>query len=166
MSSNKILLIDGYNVINRLASLQPSPDGGLENAREKLDRLVAAWRAAHRGFDCVIVFDGRDEFAGSGPQRLHGVRTVFSRVAHGGDAEIIRFVRDYHGRPSDITVVSDDNHVRNNSRAHGAKVEPASYLKVDERRPAVHRKPHAPARGLDPKAVAEINRELRKKYGL
>lgn len=167
MHSRKVLVVDGYNIIHRLPALERCLDGGLENARGRLARLVAAWRLRHPGFDAVIVFDGRDEFAGSGPQRLHGIRAVFSRDAHGADAEIVRFVRDYHGQPADITVVSDDNQVRNNSRAHGAVVEPASFLTAEpRRRPAVNKKALAGDRGLDPQTKAAINRELRKKYGL
>ena len=167
MISRKTLVVDGYNVINRLPELQSSLDGGLENARDKLAALVSAWRSRHSGYDCVLVFDGSDRFAGAGPQRVLGVRSLFSRDAHGGDEEIIRFVREFAGRPSDITVVSDDNHVRNNSRALGAAVEPASFLAARKpRRPRVKAEAGAGGRGLDNKAAAEIDKELRKKFGL
>jgi predicted RNA-binding protein with PIN domain len=153
-------------VINRIKVLESSLDGGLENARNKLALLVSDWSHRHRAFQCVIVFDGRDKFAG-GYERLAGIRCIFSQSAHGGDDEIIRFVRDFSGRPSDITVVSDDNNVRNNCRAHGASVETSSYLITKKApRPGVSPKRSSDRRGLDDKAAAEIDRELRKKFGL
>jgi predicted RNA-binding protein with PIN domain len=163
----KILLIDGYNVINRVPVLKPSLEGGLENARNRLVLQVSTWSQTHPGVECVIVFDGDKKFAGSRDQRLSGVRCVFSPAAHGGDDEIIRFVRGYKGSPSDITVVSDDNNVGNNCRAHGASVQPSGYIMTGRSRQARGRV-NAPVDGkrLSSKAASEIDKELRKKFGL
>lgn len=163
----KLLLIDGYNVINRVPELKPSLDGGLENARSRLALQISTWSHHHPEFECVIVFDGDLQYAGGRDSRLAGIRCVFSRTAHGGDDEIIRFVRDYKGRTSDITVVSDDNNVRNNCRAHGASVQPSSYIMTGKtRRAGGPGKIPADGKGLDKKAAAEIDKELRKKFGL
>jgi predicted RNA-binding protein with PIN domain len=163
----KILLVDGYNVINRIPELKPSLDGGLENARSRLALQIATWSHDHPGCECVIVFDGDKKFAGGRDQRLAGVRCLFSPASHGGDDEIIRFVRDYKGRTSDITVVSDDNNVRNNCRAHGASVQPSSYIMTGKSRQARDRvKAPTDGKGLDKKAAAAIDKELRKKFGL
>ncbi len=163
----KILLIDGYNVINRIPELQPSLDRGLENARSRLAFQISTWSQTHPAIECVIVFDGDKKFAGGRDQRLAGIKCIFSRTAHGGDDEIIRFVRDFKGRTSDITVVSDDNNVRNNCRAHGASVQPSSYIMTAKSRQARGRvKAPADGKGLDKKAAAEIDKELRKKFGL
>jgi predicted RNA-binding protein with PIN domain len=167
MPSRKILLIDGYNVINRGQALKSSLDGGLENARNKLAILVSHWSHTHPAFECVIVFDGDHKVAGGSLHRLNGIRCIFSRSSHGGDEEIIRFVRDFGGRSSDITVVSDDNNVRNNCRALGASVQPSSYLITEKkRRPQVGAKSSADGKGLDKKTASEIDKELRKKFGL
>lgn len=163
----KILLIDGYNVINRVPELKPSLDGGLENARIRLALQISTWSQTHPAIECVIVFDGDLQYAGGRDSRLAGIRCIFSRAAHGGDDEIIRFVRDYKGRTSDITVVSDDNNVRNNCRAHGASIQPSSYIMTGRTRHAGGRgKVPADGKGLDKKAAAEIDKELRKKFGL
>jgi len=91
----------------------------------------------------------------------------FLDEARGGDSEIIRFVRGWRGHKSDITVVSDDNNVRNNCRAHGATVQPSSFILTPKTR-ASPRKSNASAdgKGLDPKSAADIDEELRKKFGL
>ena len=162
-----ILLIDGYNVINRVPELKPSLDGGLENARTKLALLISRWSQVHPASECVIVFDGNVQFAGGRDQRLAGIRCIFSRTSHGGDDEIIRFVRDHEGRTSDITVVSDDNNVRNNCRAHGALVQPSSHIMTGKTRCSGGRaKTAAEGKGIDRKTAAEIDKELRKKFGL
>ena len=167
MRATKLLIVDGYNVIHRLPELKPSLDVGLENARLRLALLVSAWNHDHPAYECVIVFDGDERVSGGGESNLAGVRCVFSRMAHGGDARIVRLVREYGGRASDITVVSDDNFVGNNCRAHGASVQPAGYIMTRKAPPK--RRPSdiaAGSKGLDRKAAAEIDRELRKKFGL
>ena len=167
MPSQPILLIDGYNVINRLPELKASLDGGLQNARNKLALLISRWTQRLPAVECVIIFDGDLRFPGGRDQRLAGIRCIFSRTSHGGDDAIIRFVRDYQGRTSDITVVSDDNNVRNNCRAHGASVQPSSYILSGKMRPPGGRtKAPDDGKGLDRKIAAEIDKELRKKFGL
>jgi predicted RNA-binding protein with PIN domain len=162
-----MLLVDGYNVINRVPVLKPSLESGLENARSRLALQIATWSHDHPGCECVIVFDGDKKFARGRDQRLAGIRCLFSPASHGGDDEIIRFVRNYKGRTSDITVVSDDNNVGNNCRAHGASIKPSSYIMTGKTRQARGRvKPPADGKGLSRKAVSDIDKELRKKFGL
>jgi predicted RNA-binding protein with PIN domain len=161
--SRKILLVDGYNVIHRLTELRPSREG-LENAQNRLVLLLSDWRRAHPEFECVIVFDGNPP-PGGGPQGTAGTRCVFTRTPHGGDAAIVGFVRDHQGRKSDITVVSDDNYVKNNCRAHGAAVQPSSFILIRKPAPTAGRpKPPDGGKGIDRKTADEINKELRKKF--
>jgi predicted RNA-binding protein with PIN domain len=165
--SRKILLVDGYNVINRLPELRSSLEGGLENAQNKLALHLSSWRRSHPDFECVIVFDGKPLHGADAVLRLAGIKCLFSRTPHGGDAAIIAFVRDFWGKTSDITVVSDDNYVRNNCRAHGASVQPSSFILVKTARSSGSRgRLPVPGKGIDRKAAAEIDRELKKKFGL
>lgn len=167
MNSPRILLVDGYNVVNRVPELRTSLDGGLQNARNRLALQVSTWSHEHPGVEPIIVFDGRFQLSGGREQRIAGVRCIFSLAAHGGDDELIRFVRDYQGKKSDITVVSDDNNVANNCGAHGAAVQPSSFIMAKKRRGSPG-KTNGPAggKGLDAKAVAAIDDELKKKFGL
>jgi predicted RNA-binding protein with PIN domain len=162
-----ILLVDGYNVINRVPELKASLDGGLQNARNQLALRVSNWGHEHPGVECVIVFDGDFQYSGGRDQRLAGIRCIFSLARHGGDDELIRFVRDFKGSKSDILVVSDDNNVGNNCRAHSASVRPSSFIMVRKARPSGSRRKSADdGKGLDRKATAEIDAELKKKFGL
>lgn len=164
-----ILIIDGYNVINRVPELRSSLERGLEQARMRLALQVATWDRTHPAYEPVIVFDGRDRSAGGSDQRLAGVRCLFSQVTHGGDEEIIRLVREYRASGAEVMVVSDDNKVINNSRVHGALVRPSAFI--------MDTKPPAPSRaatrgrgdvgkGIGRKAAAEIDQELKTKFGI
>ena len=164
-----ILLVDGYNIINRVTELWHSLEGGLESARLRLALQVSTWNRTHPSYDCVIVFDGDARYSGGPDQRLAGVRCIFSRTSHGGDDEIIRLVRNFRERGADVTVVSDDNKVSNNGRAHGAKVRPSSFI-MRVKGQGVPRpragKPAHDGNGISRKAAAEIDEELRKKFGI
>jgi len=164
-----ILLVDGSNVINRVPELRPSLEGGPESARLRLALQVSTWNRIHPSYDCVIVFDGDARYSGAPDQNLAGVRCHFSRTSHGGDEEIIRLVRNHRERGADVTVVSDDNMVSNNCRALGATVKPSSFImgvKAPAAPPARAGKPAAGGKGIGRKAAAEINEELRKKFGV
>ena len=162
-----ILLVDGYNVVHRVPELEKSLDGGLQNARNRLALQVSNWGRAHPGVECVIVFDGEYQGAGGREERIAGIRCIFSMRAHGGDAELIRFVRDHKGRKSDITVVSDDNNVGNNCRAHGAVVRPSGFIMgAQAQSPRRGDKAAAEGKGLDRKEAAAIDEELKKKFGI
>src|SRR5512143_1862199 len=175
MGVSKLLIVDGYNVIGRIPELGPGPAGSLEDARGRMALRVATWIREHPGFDAAIVFDGDAKTAGGREKRVAGVRCLFTRKAHGADEEIIRLVRETLGGPdamaapatAAVTVVSDDNNVRNNSRAHGASVEPASFIMARKVRPArTGIKGAADGKGLNAKAAAEINKEMKKRFGL
>ncbi len=173
MPSGRLLLVDGYNVIHRLPELEPSLADGLQNARNQLALRVAGWSREHPGVECVIVFDGDfDRSGGRGGERRAGVRCVYSLAAHGGDAEIVRLVREFRGRKSDVIVVSDDNYVGNNCRAHGAVVRPSGFIlarKTAGRGAAAAKarsKSPAEARGIDRKTAEAIDAELKKKFGV
>jgi predicted RNA-binding protein with PIN domain len=163
-----ILLVDGYNVINRVPELRPSLEGGLENARTRLALQVSSWHRTHPACEPVIVFDGDAKYAGGPDQRLAGVRCVFSQTTHGGDEKIIRLVREYRAGGADVAVVSDDNKVRNNSRVLGASVRPSAFI-MDIKAPkpprAASRGRAAAEKGIGKKAADEIDRELKKKFG-
>jgi predicted RNA-binding protein with PIN domain len=157
----KILLVDGYNVIHKLPELRAGLAAGLEYARDKLAVLIARWNALHPEYECTVVFDGRDRSAARRTLKTGGIKCVFSESTHDADQEIVRIVKS-HSRPADIVVVSDDNFVHNNCRAHGAVIRSAGFLQ--EAGPHPSRPPKAApreAKGLDRRAMDKINAELR-----
>jgi predicted RNA-binding protein with PIN domain len=166
MSGPRILLVDGYNVIHRVPELTAALDAGLRNARNQLALRVSRWSREHPGIECVIVFDGDIERAGAREERPAGIRCVFSLTPHGGDDELIRFVREHRARTSEIIVVSDDNKVANNCRAHGAVIRPSDFLMARKASPPRPRTGGSrDGKNLDRRSAEEIDRELRKKWG-
>lgn len=167
MSGPRILLVDGYNVINRVPELKAALDGGLQNARNQLALRISRWGHEHPGFECIIVFDGDIERAGAREERPAGIRCLFSLTPHGGDDELIRFVRERKARTSEIIVVSDDNKVANNCRAHGAVIRPSDFLMARKASPARPRAARSrDGKNLDRRSAEEIDREMKKKFGL
>jgi len=64
-------------------------------------------------------------------------------------------------------VVSDDNNIRNNCHAHGASVQSSPFILTVKPRPSPAKAKSSPdGKGLDRKAAADIDKELRKKFGL
>jgi len=172
MPTPKLLLIDGYNVIHRIPELKQGLSVSLENSRQKLALMISGWKHGHPGTECVIVFDGEHQISGGPNQRLAGIPCRFTRTSHGADAEIIRIVREHRGDKSEIAVVSDDNSIRNSCRAHGAAVQPSSFLSASKlglfhgkTAPRIST-PSVGNKVLNRKAAADINEELKKKFGI
>ncbi|MBI4353569.1 MAG: NYN domain-containing protein [Candidatus Omnitrophica bacterium] len=166
----RLLLVDGYNVIHKIPSLRSRLDRSLESARDGLRDVVSSWLQKHPDHEGLIVFDGVDpvEGEGNGRRDVSGrIASIFTRSRVDADDEIIRRVRECGGDPSRITVVTDDNYVRNNCRAHGAYVEPSHYLPVSQKRnPPRKGEDPADEKALDHEAIAQINRDVKKKLGL
>ncbi len=168
MPMKNLLIIDGYNVIGRNPVLREKISSSLEGARTALAHVVSAWQRAHGDTDCLIVFDGRDFAGGRSSTTIGGVRCLFTRTKVEADDEIIRVVRESSTAGSGITVVSDDNYVGNNCRAHGASVQPASFFEQAQTKRAAKqsRKSGAVEKTLDRKAMSDINKEQRQRFGL
>jgi predicted RNA-binding protein with PIN domain len=161
---NKVLIIDGYNVIHKIPETRICLESSMMLARERLAYLASKWKAVHTGFDCIIVFDGRNLGTGRINPRIGGIKCIFSASLHGADEEIVRLVKK-SSRPSDITVISDDNYVYNNCRAHGAQVRPSDYLLDTECGQSLAKPNKSPdGKGLDSRTAEKISSEMRKKW--
>ncbi|MDP6506140.1 MAG: NYN domain-containing protein, partial [Planctomycetota bacterium] len=100
-------LIDGYNVIyadDELAHFMK--DGLLEQAREKLLRLLVQFKAA-TGNKVSVVFDGSSPYGGLPVDARMGIRMIFSRKPEKADDVIVEeIVRETN--PAQLVVVSSD----------------------------------------------------------
>ena len=163
----KVLLVDGYNVINRIPELRPFLNRGLEEARTQLVFVIDKWRISHPGSECIIIFYGDHKTAMPLEQRISGIRCIFSASRHGGDDEIIKYVRNNGARASSITVVSDDNSVRNSCRSLGASVQPSSFIVTKKASPSSGpRRVQPSSKGISKRVEDEITREYGEKLGL
>ena len=116
----KAIVIDGYNAIHKIPSLRKQLDISLYNARSEITKLGLEYKRLTGGVaKVVVVFDGQDRYAINTVWKKEETH-VFSKTGK-GDQEIIRVIRSLADR-YDVIVVTDDNYVRNNARAHNAGV--------------------------------------------
>ncbi len=115
----KLLLIDGYNVIFTDSALRrlylANNDAGRERLLEVLDRYAAA-----RSLRCAVVFDGGETEEGRvGPATRRRVETVFVKDA---DAYIRRRIAGSGAKGSLTVVSSDEEHIARFARSEGIEV--------------------------------------------
>ena len=125
----KMIIVDGYNAIHKIPEMYDALDKSLSAARTALATHMASWRGKGMYPRASVVFDGQDSVMKERTQvKLCGIDCVFARTREKADNLIIRMVRDAKDA-SKITVVSDDNYVRNNCRAHGAEIRSVAFLR-------------------------------------
>ena len=115
----KILVIDGYNVINRISYLSKIADQNLQEARQAVSELANKYKRKDGGISEVyVVFDGKDQYRNLDipSPKEH----IFSDTGE-GDRKIIDTVKKVCDKGV-VIVVSDDNYVRNNARAYSASL--------------------------------------------
>ena len=130
----KMFILDGYNVIYRIPELTAKLKESLEEARRALAVRMADWKRSRVNADVIIVFDGRDSvFPDSSRMNVCGIKCVYTATKETADDRIISMVR-LSEEPSRITVISDDNQIRNSSRAHGARIEYSAFFETAGRK--------------------------------
>jgi len=116
------VVLDGYNVIHAVPELERRLDQSLEAAREALVRMCREFRARRGDIGrLVVVFDGDEAYARGPAADRGGVTVLFTRREEEADERILQFIRADGGR-SRFVIVSNDTHIFNNARAHGARV--------------------------------------------
>ena len=159
------LVVDGYNAINAIPETKKKLKTGLPAARRAIMAISREY-ARSSGYitDIRVVFDGDDRYRYLDALELpRGRSQVFSATGK-GDAKIIDTVRR-RSRYGKVVVASNDNYVRNNSRAYNA-----SLISVDElaggKKPAARKAEKAIGKKIDRKVREDITREYRRKLGL
>lgn len=115
----RLIIVDGYNLIHRSSVLKPGPGRTLREAREKLLNLLSwAVGAGEAGF--LVVFDGAEMSGGDG---RHGrVEVRYSRPPRKADDLIRDLVEERMRQVERVTVVTADLAVARHARAMGADV--------------------------------------------
>ena len=117
--ADRLIIVDGYNLIHRSAALRPGPDRTLRQAREKLVNLLT-WAVGSGDAQFLVVFDGAE---GPGASERQGrVEVRFSKPPRNADALIRELVEERLKRVERITVVTSDLEVARHARAMGADV--------------------------------------------
>ena len=117
------LIIDGYNVIHAIPQLEEMLDESLEAARAGLVQFMSDFNKSRKDINrTYVVFDGKAELYDEEEHAAAGIIVIYTRKGTDADKKIVDIIREAP-EPADITVVSNDNFVYNNSRALGARVK-------------------------------------------
>lgn len=116
---DRLIIVDGYNLIHRSAVLRPGPDRTLRQAREKLVNLLS-WAMGSGDAKFIVVFDGAGVRNSDESQGRVEVR--YSRPPKSADEVIRELVEEQMRRIERITVVTADLEVARHARAMGADV--------------------------------------------
>ncbi len=165
LMKQRIIVVDGYNVIYRVARFKAQLDRSLEAGREALLRYCSEWKTRRRDVDrFYVVFDGDSSVTGSErTASAPGVKALYSKSGETADRRIHRMLNQAE-RNEHFTVVSDDNEVRTSARIHhmasmsAAEFSAMAQGKARDKRSAQQSDIEPP---LSPKAVKAINDELR-----
>ncbi len=115
----RLIIVDGYNLIHRSPALRPGPERTLREAREKLLNLLS-WAVGSGEAAFLVVFDGAETSGGEG---RHGrVEVRYSRPPRKADDLIRELVEERMKQVERVTVVTADLEVARHARAMGADV--------------------------------------------
>jgi predicted RNA-binding protein with PIN domain len=110
------ILVDGYNVIRRNASLLALEKKSMAAARDALVGQLAQ-RYRHTPHRVTVVFDG----AAGVEQVVHErrVRVIYSRAGEKADEVIARLAAQAHAEDREVEMYSDDSEVRSSVAMEG-----------------------------------------------
>lgn len=116
---DRLVIVDGYNVIHRTPQLRPGDGRTLRESREKLVNLLS-WMMGGEHVRYLVVFDGD---GGMGRDEREGrVEVRWSRPPEVADDVIRRLVEERIGSVDALTVVTADLEVARHARAMGATI--------------------------------------------
>jgi predicted RNA-binding protein with PIN domain len=146
--SERLIVVDGYNLILRTPQLKPDGSRTLRQAREKLINLLS-WGIGAGDARFVVVFDGADSGqVGAGNAGAEGTQRVevrFSRPPQKADDLIREIVEAEIDRVERLTVVTSDLEVARHARAMGADIALADLFLASALDPAAaHQVPEKP----------------------
>ena len=164
MSIERLIIVDGYNLILRTAALKPGDGRTLAESRQKLVNLLS-WTLGSGDVQFLVVFDGARD--GGHSQREGRVEVRFSAPPQKADDLIRALVEERIERVERLTVVTSDLEVARHARAMGADVALADLFIASALGPSASGPEEKPT-GLSRKEHeewAEIFRSRRPKAG-
>ncbi|MBD3378849.1 MAG: hypothetical protein GF408_00080 [Candidatus Omnitrophica bacterium] len=158
------LVVDGYNAINAIPEAKKEMRKSLLAARKAISEMCRRY-ARSSGYitDLKIVFDGQDKYRNRNRLFSGGKEQLFSPTGC-GDEKIIQTVKKACAEGK-VVLASNDNYVRNNARAYGAKPIRAEEL-AGRKRQTRKAGPKGKFHGIASRKLAEITREYREYLGL
>ena len=159
----KYLIIDGYNAICKIKELDARKDISLEASRLSFIKALVDFKQRNNLFDKVIVvFDGKGEGLMLDRETYGGVEILFSSKDKDADKTIVDILKI--SSKDNITVSSDDNFIKNHTRAFGCEImsikELEDLIVLKKKSNGVKIKEDIQAKEMD-----EITEELKKHWG-
>lgn len=119
MSSDRYLLIDAYNVIYAMSDLRKLMQGNIDSARDKLAKFAREIHDAEAVRVALILDSKSDKIQVEYPYQSKRFEFIYAPIALTADGVIERIVRRVK-QPELVSVVSNDNMVREATRSSGA----------------------------------------------
>jgi predicted RNA-binding protein with PIN domain len=138
---DRLIIVDGYNLIHRSAALRPGPERTLRQAREKLVNLLS-WAVGSGDAKFLVIFDG--DGGRSSDERKGRVEVRYSRPPKTADDVIRELVEEQMKRIERITVVTADLEVARHARAMGADVSLSDLFLASVMGPVSPKNPEQP----------------------
>ena len=148
--NDRLVVVDGYNLIMRTPALKPGEGRTLRQSRNKLLSLLA-WAVDPR-VRFIVVFDGA-EVRGR-DARADRVEVRYSKPPAKADDLIRSLVQDQVERVEGLTVVTSDLEVARHARALGADVSFADLFVASLLGPGASPEPEKPV-ALSKKEIEE-----------
>ena len=142
--SDRLIILDGYNLILRTPALKPGEGRTLRESRDKLINLLSWGFGSSGNARMLVVFDG---VAMSGDEERGGrVEVRFSRPPQKADDLIRELVEAEMRHTERLTVVTSDLEVARHARAMGADIALADLFLASVLDPAsANQTPEKPA---------------------
>jgi len=160
------LIIDGYNAINKIKELEDKKDISLECARDCFIKILKDFMARKGRFRKIfLVFDSKKKGERIRRKTYGNVEVSFGTVSKDADRVIVDMLRA--ASVSDrISVSSDDNFVRNHTKAFGKDVISISELREIIMLKGERSRSKIKEKELRVDRIKDINEELRRHWGL
>lgn len=127
--AERILLVDGYNVIFAWDELKGLAAVGIDTAKDRLVSLLSAYQSI-TDYRVVLVFDGYRVKGGSGSNtRFEGIEVVHTKEGLTADQYIERYTKE-NSRKKEITVASSDGLIQQITRGHDCRVISSKELEL------------------------------------
>ncbi len=161
----KYLIIDGYNAISKIKEFDVKKDISLESSRLSFIKALVDFRQRNRKFNkIIVVFDGKGDSLGLARETYENVEVLFSSKDKDADKAIVDILKI--SSKDNITVSSDDNFIKNHTRAFGCEI-----MSIKELKDLISLKKKASKgkiieKDLGNKDLDDITNELKKYWGV
>ena len=160
----KYLIIDGYNAISEIKEFDAKKDISLEASRLSFIKALMDFKQGYRKFDkIIIVFDGKSDSLGLSGETYGDIKVLFSNKDKDADKVIVDILKI--SSKDNITVSSDDNFIKNHTRAFGCEImsikELEDLIVLKKKSNGVKIKEDIQAKEMD-----EITEELKRHWGV